>query len=309
MSKKILVTGANGFVGQHLAKELANHGYNVAGIGGNNIPPPNLTFFDEYLSLDLLDTTTVNKISFKDVDSVIHLSGLAAIGPSYDQPMNYITTNIGLELNLFETAIKQKMFPGFLIISSGSLYSSLEKLPLDESSHVIPSSPYAVSKLGQENLAQYYLSRGFECIIARPFNHIGPGQGPGFIVTDLIEQIKLVKEKHKSIISVGDLSTKRDYTDVRDIVRAYRLLIERGRPGEIYNVCSGKSISGEEILSRLIKLSGVKAKIVIDKNKYRPSDIKDIYGSYDKLARDTGWSPAIDIDITLRDALTNYLDK
>jgi len=303
MPKKILVTGANGFVGQHLARELASHGYVVAGLGGNNLPPPDLTVFDEYLSLDLLDTRSVNKISFKGVDSVIHLSGLAAVGPSYDQPMNYITTNIGLELNLFEAAIKQRMFPRFLIISSGSLYSSFEKLPLDESSPVVPNSPYAVSKLGQENLAQYYLSRGFECIVARPFNHIGPGQGPGFIVPDLVAQISSAKISGQKTIKVGNLAAKRDYSDVRDIARAYRLLIEQGRSGEIYNVCSGKSLSGQEILNKLLSAAQVQPTPVVDKARLRPVDNPDIYGSHQKITQDTGWKPQIPINTTLEDVL------
>jgi len=308
MPKKILVTGANGFVGQHLARELASHGYVVAGLGGNNLPPPDLTVFDEYLSLDLLDTRSVNKISFKGVDSVIHLSGLAAVGPSYDQPMNYITTNIGLELNLFEAAIKQRMFPRFLIISSGSLYSSFEKLPLDESSPVVPNSPYAVSKLGQENLAQYYLSRGFECIVARPFNHIGPGQGPGFIVPDLVAQISSAKISGQKTIKVGNLAAKRDYSDVRDIARAYRLLIEQGRSGEIYNVCSGKSLSGQEILNKLLSAAQVQLTPVVDKARLRPVDNPDIYGSHQKITQDTGWRPQIPINTTLEDVLRSSLN-
>jgi GDP-4-dehydro-6-deoxy-D-mannose reductase len=220
--------------------------------------------------------------------------------------MGYINTNIGIEVNLFEAALKQKCFPKFLIISSGSLYDPKDKLPLIETSRVDPGSPYAVSKLGQEQMAQYYGQRGFEYVIARPFNHVGPGQNEGFIVPDLTKQIVSVEKGNGKNIKVGNLEAQRDYTDVRDIVRAYRLLVESGKSGEIYNICSNKPLSGNDLLSKLIDLSSSKPELISDPTKFRPTDSPVIYGSYDKLKKDTGWEPEIDIDTTLKDVLEDW---
>jgi len=301
--KKILITGANGFVGQHLAKELKDNNYSVMGIGGNiglNKEPENI---DEYMVVDLLDKKEVDKIDFGSIDGIVHLAGLAAVGPSFDNPMQYIETNIGIEVNLFETCKKQNVKPKFVIISSGTIYSPDNAMPLSEESSVLPNSPYAVSKLGQEDMAKYYESIGFEVVIARPFNHIGPEQGLGFIVPDLTKQIIDFKSGESTQIMVGNLDSERDYTDVRDISRAYRLLLENGVSGEIYNICSGSPISGKKILSTLIEIVDITPKITIDKSKLRPSDNPLIFGSYKKIYKDTGWKPEISLDKTLKDIL------
>ena len=165
--ERVLVTGANGFVGNHLVKELADNGYEVVGVGGaQGSKEPNVNI-KEYLTLELTDSEEAKKIDFSKVTSVIHLAGLAAVGASFDNPMLYINTNIGIETNLFEAAIAQKAFPRFLIISSATLYDPKASLPLNESSAVVPNSPYSVSKLGQEQMGQYYAKRGFEVISAQ----------------------------------------------------------------------------------------------------------------------------------------------
>jgi GDP-4-dehydro-6-deoxy-D-mannose reductase len=215
--------------------------------------------------------------------------------------MLYINTNIGIQVNLFQAAIAQNVTPRFLIISSGSLYDPKAPLPISESSPINPSSPYAVSKLGQEQMAQYYSQRGFECIVARPFNHIGPGQGPGFIVPDLAQQIVTGET-----VKVGNLDSERDYTDVRDIARAYRLLLENGKAGETYNVCSGKSVSGHQILDGLQKAAGSSAAVEQDPSRMRPADNPVIYGSHDKLTADTGWQPEIKLETTLADVIADW---
>lgn len=297
----ILVTGCNGFVGRHLVTELSAN--NIAVYGPNSHAIDTNTQSSDSEFVDLTDKDNVKNIDFKAVDGVVHLAGLAAVGPSFNKPMDYIRTNMGIELNLFEEALRQKAFIRFLLISSGSLYDAKAPLPLTEASSTIPNSPYAVSKLGQEQLAAYYATRGFECIIARPFNHIGPGQGPGFIVPDLALQVLEAKRAGKNEVSVGNIETKRDYTDVRDIARAYRLLLEKGKPGETYNICSGKSLSGHQILSGLMDAADVSLKVKVDPAKFRPSDALDIYGSYEKLNKDTGWKPETPITQTLRDVI------
>jgi len=303
---KTLVTGANGFVGQHLVKELAKHGASVLAVGGPLVAASPSEFIKEYVTLDLAKAAEAKKIDFSDVKGVIHLAGLAAFTPSFDRPMDYITTNIGIETNLFEAALAQGVRPRFLIISSGTLYDTKAPGPLTETSPTIANSPYSVSKLGQEQMAQYYRSRGFECIIARPFNHIGPGQGLGFIVPDLTEQVMAVAQGKRKDVLVGNLDAQRDYTDVRDIARAYRLLLEKGREGEIYNVCSGTLHSGHDILNGIIQAAHCQPVIKQDPAKMRPSDISAVAGSRQKITDDTGWNPEITLETTLADVVADW---
>lgn len=310
MSKTVLVTGVNGFVGRHLAKELHDNGYSVIGIGGPSGHTDGLKqYLSGYIVLDLTDATAVSKLPLKDIDSVIHLAGLAAVGPSFEEPMKYISANIGMETNIFQAAISQDTSLKFLAVSSGSLYDPKAPLPLTEESSVVPTSPYAVSKVGQEQMAHYYGLRGFDILVARPFNHIGPGQLEGFIVPDLTKQLISAERNETSSIKVGNLEAKRDYTDVRDIVRAYRMLIERGKTGETYNICSGTSYSGKEILDILIRQSEISPSIEQDQAKMRPSDTPNIIGSHDKITRDTDWEPQLTLEQTLREVVEEWRSK
>lgn len=304
--KKVMVTGANGFVGQHLVKELSGNGVSVFGIGGDIGVAGKLPYVDEYVVLDLNDASAVSKINFKDIDGVIHLAGLAAVGPSFDEPLKYIDVNIGIEINMFEAALAQGAKPKFLIVSSGSLYDPKAPLPLTEKSAVIPSSPYAVSKIGQEQMAFHYGLRGFESIVARPFNHIGPGQNPGFLVPDVAQQVVASEKGGQSEIMVGNLDAQRDYTDVRDIARAYRLLLEKGVSGETYNICSGKAVSGHDMVDGLLKAAGSSASLKEDPAKMRPSDTPVIYGDSGKLTAATGWKPEIPLETTLADVIKDW---
>jgi GDP-4-dehydro-6-deoxy-D-mannose reductase len=306
--KKIMITGVDGFVGKHVAAELIANGYEVVGIGGRDTKNI-ITGLASYQKLNLANIEEVSRIEFAGVDAVIHLAGIAAVGPSFENPMLYIDTNSRIESNLFEIAKIQNVKPRFLIISSGSLYSPSSNLPLIETSSVLPNSPYAVSKLTQEQLGVYYMKLGFEVIIARPFNHIGPGQDSGFIVPDIAKQIIEIEKNGDNKLLTGNLSAQRDYTDVRDIARAYRLLIERGVKGEIYNVCSGKPISGTEIVRGLLKYSPKKITTSVDPLKLRPIDTPLVYGSYEKISKQTGWKPEIELSQTLGDVMDDWRSR
>ena len=180
-------------------------------------------------------------------------------------------------------------------------------MPLAETARVIPTSPYAVSKVTQEALAEYYSNRGFNYVIARPFNHIGPGQNPGFIVPDFAKQIVAVERGETNKISVGNLQAKRDYTDVRDIVRAYRLLIESDNTdGKTYNICTRNSISGDEILQTLLSLTDAKVEIAQNPDLMRPSDIPEVIGDYNRIKQDIHWEPVIKLNTTLLDSLNDW---
>lgn len=308
--EKVIITGANGFVGNHLVRELAKAGYEVIGVGGPKAPgmkdPEGLS---AYIVADLGSPEEVAQIDFSGVTGVIHLAALAAVGPSFDEPLKYMTVNAGLEINLFEEALRQGQKPKFVVISSGALYDPKAVMPITESTPALSNSPYAVSKIAQEELGRYYATRGFEVVIARPFNHIGPGQNLGFLVPDVAKQVIDAQRGTADKIMVGNLEARRDYTDVRDIARAYRLLLERGRSGEVYNICSGTSHSGQEMLELILDAADSQAPVEQDPARIRPSDTPDIYGSHDKLTTDTGWQPEVPLDQTIKDVVADWRSR
>lgn len=303
----VLVTGASGFVGQHVITELQQNGHTVtAATSGKGTRIEGI----QYIAADLSDyDQVVERFEFTQIDVIIHLAGITVVGPSFDEPLKYITINAGLEINLYQACIAQDARPRFLIVSSGSVYDPSVQMPINELSPVAPNSPYAVSKLTQESLAQFYAKRGFEYIITRPFNHIGPGQGIGFIVPDFAKQIAAGERGEISELLVGNLEAKRDYTDVRDIAKAYRLLIESGKSGELYNICSGNSFSGQDILDGLLGKSSARLSVRQDPARMRPADIQEIVGDRTKITQHTGWQPTINLDQTLTDVLSDWRNR
>ena len=268
-----MITGCSGFVGVHLAKELSTNGYEVVGVDRSGFIDHN-KYLNEHWNIDLTDANQINKLDLRGLHAVVHLAGLAAVGPSFDEPLKYLTTNAGIEINLLEALRKQNATPKIVIVSSSAVYSARNTWPTNEDSLVFPNSPYSVSKLTQELVGKYYQLMGLEIVTARPFNHIGPGQNLGFIVPDVAKQVVDIERGNGDTILVGNLSAKRDYTDVRDIVRAYRLLIERGIPGETYNICSGIPVSGEEIVDKISSLSEKKIRHDVDQKNPDPQIIQ-----------------------------------
>ena len=301
---KIIVTGVNGFVGKHLAHELTAQNYEVVGVGTDDALVPELSeLVSKYYQCDLTDIEQVRKISLNGVKGIINLAGLAAVGPSFDNPDLYMRVNTGVLDTLCTIAIEQDAKDiNILAISSGAVYSSQQEMPLSEltSKTDKDSSPYAASKLAMEELAQEYRAKGINCTVARPFNHIGPGQMPGFILPDLYK--KVAEAKDGETLLVGNLTTKRDYTDVRDVARAYVSLVTGIAPAEaIYNVCTGRSLSGEEILALLTDELGRTVSIQVDEKLFRPSDAPDLYGDNTLLSLEKSWKPEIDIRQTIAD--------
>ncbi|HUC20671.1 MAG TPA: GDP-mannose 4,6-dehydratase [Candidatus Polarisedimenticolaceae bacterium] len=295
----ILVTGADGFVGGHLTKLLRSR-------AGNKVTGTTRQTSDRLYKCDLLSYDDVEKaLRETQPDVIYHLAAFSSPALSFDHPEVAINSTQTMQINLYQACLKLDIRPKFLVISSGQIYGKAgkpEDLPLTEASPLHFNSPYSVAKVGQENLANFYESRGFTSVIARPFNHIGPGQQPGFLVSDLTKQIAELELKGEGTLKVGNLDSRRDFTDVRDIVNAYELLAAKSKP-EIYNVCSGKSTSGQEILDMLLELSGAKITVEKDPARLRPSDIPDLYGDMSKLHRVTGWEPVIDLRTTLADTL------
>ncbi|MDR3190089.1 MAG: GDP-mannose 4,6-dehydratase [Lactobacillaceae bacterium] len=299
---KIVVTGINGFVGFHLAQLLSSKGYDVIGIGIEAKMNANLTpFVSEYYVVDLVQ----NYPELPDVDGLIHLAGFSAVGPSYDNPQRYINGNTAMVTNIGEYYAKQAKKPRIVMISSGAIYDGEQPMPISETSEIGFGSPYAVSKVAVENQARYYNKRGLNIVVARPFNHIGPGQGKGFLLPDLYGRIsELAAHEHE--ISVGNLATARDYTDVRDIVKAYVMLLEKPDMQHlVYNISSNISIKGTQILQTVLDALGRQdVQYQIDPTLVRPTDILQIQGSHQRLTGETGWEPSYDLATTINDFIT-----
>jgi len=306
MNKRVVISGVNGFVGHHLIRELKVSGYSVVGIGTEERATTQIaSSLEAYYSQDLVEAWP----DTEDVVGVIHLAGLAAVGPSFDKPQTYINKNSAMVTNMCEHYISQKnKMPRILIVSSGAVYDSGQTMPLSESSSIGFNSPYSVSKILNENQAKYYRGRGLDIVAARPFNHIGPGQGEGFLLPDLYRQIMVAKENGEPVIT-GDLSTKRDYTDVRDIARAYRMIISADNlEHDTYNVCSIRSMAGNKILEKIMELTkSGDLNISTDPSKIRPNDIKDIVGDSSRIQNELGWNPQISLDQTIKDFVSQSL--
>lgn len=301
--QRSLITGVNGFVGMHLARTLHESGFLVVGIGREAQPADRVApYLDSYLSADLAKAMPK---TVPAVDHVIHLAGMAAVGPSFNHPQQYIQTNSSIFTNLCEYFLGFDSKPRIIAVSSGAIYDSSRKMPIDEDSALNYNSPYVVSKVLNENQCAYYRQRGLDCIVARPFNHIGAGQATGFILPDLYDRLSNLSEKESLI--VGNLNTRRDYTDVRDIAQAYMLLATaKELRHDTYNVCSGSSMSGREILDILLRVTGKTAiSIEVDDSLIRPTDIMDIRGDSSRLRRELAWSPRHNIEQTIED-FVNY---
>lgn len=302
MSEKIIVTGVNGFVGEHVVDTFKADGFEVVGVAFDQQPNEKVAEkLDDYISCNLLDVESVNKLSLSDVRAIIHLAGLSAVGQSFDQPQRYIADNAVMTYNLLDRAKQSGMTGRAVVISSGALYNPNQPLPIAESSLTDPTSPYAIGKLATERVVDYFRIRGLDAVTVRPFNHIGPGQGEGFILPDLYAQLTTAGSGGE--ILVGNLETKRDYTDVRDIVAGYKALALADKlQHNLYNICSGRSLSGKDILALLQKASGIEdVQVTVDQSKIRPTDIMDIYGDSSRLQHELGWQPTHDIAQTVAD--------
>lgn len=300
----IAITGVNGFVGKHLTNILIESGHAVIGIGQEDEPHEAIT--DKLAEYSHCDLTQAWPDLQTPIDAIIHLAGLAAVGPSFDRPQVYLNLNSAMVTNMCEYYLAQEKKPRIVLVSSGAIYDPEQPMPITESGRITFSSPYAVSKVLTENQAAYYNGRGFECVVMRPFNHIGPGQLPGFLVPDLAEKIR-TRSNETRPIKVGNLTTKRDYTDVRDVAKAYvAVATSPNRPRQLtYNVCSGKSVSGEEVLATLSAAFGISnPETEVDQSLIRPTDILDIRGDNSRLSQEFGWKPTYGFQQTVNDFVT-----
>ena len=302
---KILVTGVNGFVGKHLLRELKSRGYKVIGLGHESPARPVVQeLADDYEACDLTDEAQVAAIDLEGINAIINLAGLANVGASFDAEELYKKVNVDVLAKLGERLLAMKSRTRLVAISTGAVYDPNQPVPLTESSKIIEhGSPYALSKIIMETVARELQAKGLDCIIVRPFNHTGPGQAPGFLIPDLFQKLTKFKETGEPV-KIGNLTTKRDYTDVRDIVKGYAdLAVAETLEFDLYNICSGKSRSGQEILDLMLNAMDLKGKVevAVDQSLIRPNDPPDLHGSNQRLREETGWEPTIPLETTIND--------
>jgi GDP-4-dehydro-6-deoxy-D-mannose reductase len=314
--KKYLVTGASGFVAHHFFNYLNSIQDNCEVLGIDIKTPNNINDYSfsyiklRFIEINLLDYSSLETtvISFQPTH-ILHLASLSSVSNSWNEPISSFSNNTNIFLNLVEIIRKNNIKCRILSIGSSEEYGNVppEYIPIKETVQMRPVSPYAIARVSQEMLSQCYVSSfGLDIILTRSFNHIGPGQREIFVVPSFAKQIL---EKIKAgnteniILHTGEVSIIRDFLDVRDVVKAYNLLLEKGIRGEIYNVCSGTGRSLKEIIDMFSNLLNIKISIEIDKERVRPGDNKIIIGDNNKIKEQIGWKPEITFIDSLREII------
>jgi GDP-4-dehydro-6-deoxy-D-mannose reductase len=292
---KVAVTGALGFVGPHLIAHLEESGDEVLPLDRHGPDPFDVTDADDVYTR-LRDGQPV---------VVYHLAALSHVGESWKSPAASFRVNAEGTLNVLH-ACSQLNVPRVIVVLSSEEYGRVTEaeLPLTEESPIRPVTPYGAAKAAADVLAQQaFLGDGLGVVRVRPFSHTGPGQSPQFVVPALAARIARAELEGTDVIPVGSLDAVRDITDVRDVVRAYRLLAEQGEPGSVYNVCSGTGVSIQEIADQLLARAKRPIRLVTDPDLVRAVDVPRFVGSNDRLRKATGWSPEIPLERTLSDVL------
>lgn len=308
---KYLITGANGFCGRHLADVLNNKANTVYGIS-RTIPDdliaqhPDVT----YEQCNLMDHTSVYNILKKiEPDYIFHLAAESSVATSWKSPINIMNNNVLSQINIFESLRELELSTRILIACSSEEYGLIRQsdIPVNESCSFNPLSTYAVSKVAQDMLGyQYYKSYDMDILRVRSFNLTGPRRPPIYALSSFAKQISdIEKGIATNTILVGNLNVKRDFTDIRDAVKAYYQIVLKGKAGEVYNMCSGKAHILKDLLEYMVSLSTAYINIEIDEARFRPSDLPVMLGDNTKIKTEIGWAPEIDIHETLRDLL-NY---
>ena len=290
---RAFVTGGHGFVGRVLCAHLAE--------SGDEVVAPHA---------DDMDVTDVDAVRAALADAapeaVYHLAGIASVAESWRAPGHVFDVNAGGTLALLDAVRVLPTLPRVLLVSSAEVYGRVtpEALPIGEDTPLVPVTPYAASKAAAELLGvQAFHGWGVPVIRARPFNHIGPGQSPDFAVPAFARRIIEATRTGATTLAVGNLSARRDLTDVRDVVRAYRLLLLSGEPGAAYNVCSGRDVPMEDVVRRLLAVADADLALEVDPDLLRPVDVPVLRGDAGRLQAATGWEPSIPLDRSLADVL------
>ena len=316
---KILITGITGFVGSHLAEYCLSLEQQVEVIGTCRWRSrrENIEHLEDAINLyecDLRDASSV-KTLLADIqpERIFHLAAQSYVPSSWNSPGETITTNVIGQLNIFEAMRETNSTASIQIAGSSEEYGLVhpEEAPITEENPLRPLSPYAVSKVAQDMLAyQYFQSYGLKVVRTRAFNHTGPRRGDVFVTSNFAKQIAEIEAGQRPpVIHVGDLNPKRDFTDVRDIVRAYWLSLEHCNLGEVYNVASGKAYRIKEVLEILLDNSGQDIEVVEDPERLRPSDVPLLLGDNSRFCKATGWAPEIPFEETAKDLLDYWRER
>lgn len=315
--KRALITGITGFVGSHLAEFLLDKGYDVCGTSRWRSDMQNIEHIKDKIGLveaDLNDPhsliAALNKVR---PDEIYHLAAQSFVPTSWAAPADTMMTNAVGTIHLYEAVKQAKINPTIQVACSSEEYGLVlpNEIPIKETNPLRPLSPYGVSKVAEDMISyQYTQSYGMKIIITRGFNHTGPRRGEVFVTSNFAKQIvEIEKGKKEPVIEVGNLESKRDFTDVRDMVRGYWLAVQKGKPGERYNLCSGKAISMQELLDMLLSLSNVKITVKQDQLRMRPSDVPILQGDNSKAKLELGWRPEIPFEKTLKDLMDYWREK
>jgi GDP-4-dehydro-6-deoxy-D-mannose reductase len=308
----VLITGLTGFAGSHLAELALQQGAEVAGTALPGTRDDNLAAIRKSVRTVACDLTEPGAAArvLQDVrpDRVFHLAGASVVGSSWAQRATVLRQNLEGAFQLFE-GLRAVPVP-CLLVSSAELYGVVPEAaqPIAESQPLAPRSPYALSKACQEAYAGYYVrAEGLPIVVVRAFNHVGPRQAPGFVWSDIARQVAAAeKGLRPPVVEVGTVTTRRDFTDVRDMVRAYWLLLERGAPGEVYNAASGRAVAIREVLDGFLALAGCPIEVRMATERVRPNDLPLLLGDAGRLRALTGWKPQIPLEQSLTDVLDDW---
>jgi GDP-4-dehydro-6-deoxy-D-mannose reductase len=312
---RVLITGVAGFVGGHLVDLLHAERPDVEVLGLDSHPGNRARALGiDVIGADLADPEAVlSAVGRARPDAVVHLAAQSSPQDSWVDPAGTFRTNVLGLLHLLEAVRGLCLAPRILVVGSAEEYGLVrsEDLPLREDAPLRPTTPYAASKVAQGYLAlQYALSAGLPLVRTRTFHHTGPRRGANFAESSFARQVAEIElGLRPSVLEVGNLDAVRDFTDVRDVVRAYWALVEKGEVGEVYNVCSGRGVRIGELLDTLIGLSGADVEVRVDEGRLRPSDVPTIVGDFGKLQAATGWQPAIPLSQTLADLLDHWRER
>jgi GDP-4-dehydro-6-deoxy-D-mannose reductase len=312
---RIFITGGTGFAGSHLLDNLLAEGHHVTALVHGETSHQDLPQHPALQPLQgsLLDEDVLNEaVAAAQPDVIYHLAGQASPGRSWQAPALTMAINAGGTANLLQAAVAYGR-PRVIVVTSAEIYGpvSAAMLPLTEETEARPRHPYGISKQAAGQFVDLYWQRyQLPVIEARPFNHVGPRQALGFVVPDFASQLAAIKlGMQEPLISVGNLDAQRDFTDVRDVARAYSDLAATGQPGLAYLICSGRPVSIRSLLETLSDLAQVDVEIAYDSARMRPSDTPVIYGSHERLSAHTGWQPQIELRQSLSDALGDWLGR
>lgn len=306
---KVLIFGAGGFVGSYLCKEFLNSGYKVIGTdkGEGTALPPEVDFY----KADLMQADEVeNLISKVQPDIIVNLAAISSVGVSWNMPQTTVLINVVGALNIMEAARKSEQKPKILFVGSSEEYVISEKA-LDEHTQLNANNPYGISKITQEQFAKLYREQyGLEIYCVRPFNHTGVGQRDSFVLPSFCKQVAEIEKSGKpGKIKVGNLKVKRDFSHVKDVVRAYRMIVENDKCDQIYNVGSGKAYSLEDMLTYIIGLSNQNIEIEVEQSRIRPTDQPVICCDRSLIKKELGWEPQYDVFDALKEIYESFLNK